>query len=66
MPDNNELNSAFEQPKDVYNKKTEAVPKPQRKKDVDLNNTLYKNIIGAQQNSRLNLSSLESTFPFNN
>lgn len=60
MPDNNELNSAFEQPKDVYNKKTEAVPKPQRKKDVDLNNTLYKNIIGAQQNSQLNLSSLES------
>ena len=60
MPENNELNSAFQQPEDVYNKKTKAVPKPQRKKDVDLNNTLYKNIIGAQQSSQLNLSSLES------
>ena len=52
--DNNENNtSAFINDDEVYNKKIKSEVPPERKKDVDLDKTLYSNIIGAALNSQL-------------
>ena len=52
--------SAFVQDDELYGKKiTSSVP-PDRKKDVDLDKTLYQNIIGAADSSSLDLTAFNS------
>lgn len=59
--DNNENNtSAFINDDEVYNKKIKSEVPPERKKDVDLDKTLYSNIIGAALNSQVDLNALNS------
>lgn len=50
----------FVQDDEVYGKKIISKPAPERKKDVDLKNTLYQNIIDAAMSSQLDLQSFES------
>jgi hypothetical protein len=45
---------------EIYNKPTKAVPTPDRKKDIDLDGTLYDNIIAAGTNGVLDLNSFSS------
>lgn len=52
--------SAFVRDDELYNKKIKSEPAPERKKDVDLNKTLYDNIIGAAQNSALDINAFNS------
>lgn len=59
MPDNIQ-DSAFVTDDELYNKKIKTVLPPERKKDVDLNKTLYQNIIEAGFSSQLDLQSLNS------
>ena len=59
MPDINK-DTAFTDVEDVYNKSIRTVVTPQRKKDVDLDNTLYNNIIDASISSQLDLNNLNT------
>lgn len=52
--------SAFLRDDELYNKKIKSEPAPERKKDVDLDKTLYDNIIGAAQNSALDINAFNS------
>ena len=52
--------SAFVTDDELYNKKIKTVVPPERKKDVDLDKTLYQNIIEAGFSSQLDLQSLNS------
>ena len=59
MPDINK-DTAFVNVEDAYNKSVRTVVAPERKKDVDLNNTLYNNIIDASISSQLDLNNLNT------
>ena len=59
MPDF-EKETAFVTDDDIYNKTTVPVVAPERKKDVDLDNSLYNNILGASISSQLDLNNLNS------
>lgn len=59
MPDF-EKDTAFVTDDDIYNKTTVPVVAPTRKKDVDLDNTLYDNILGASMSSQLDLNNLNA------
>ena len=50
-------NPVIIQDDDLYNKKTVAVPAPERKKDIDVENTFYENIIDGVINNVLDLNS---------
>lgn len=52
--------SAFVRDDELYNKKIKSEPAPERKKDVDLNKTLYDNIIGAAEHSVLDINAFNS------
>ena len=45
---------------ELYNKKIKTVTPPERKKDVDLDKTLYQNIIEAGMSSQLDINSLNT------
>ena len=53
-------NNVVVQDDDIYNKKINTVLAPERKKDIDLDKTLYDNIIQAGINSTLDITSLSS------
>lgn len=57
MPDI-EKDKAFIEDESVYGKVVTSVPRPERKKDVDLDNRLYDNILGASLSSQLDLNNL--------
>lgn len=59
MPDINK-DTAFINVEDDYNKRVRTVVAPERKKDVDLDNTLYNNIIDASISSQLDLNNLNT------
>ena len=59
MPDF-EKDTVFVTDDDIYNKTTVPVVAPTRKKDVDLDNTLYNNILGASISSQLDLNNLNA------
>ncbi len=52
--------SAIVKDDSLYNKKINLTPAPDTKKDVDLDNSFYENIIGAGLNSVLDLSAFQS------
>lgn len=56
--ENNE--SAFVRDDELYNKKIKTEVPPERKQDVDLNKTLYDNIINAAECSQLDLNAFDS------
>lgn len=56
--ENNE--SAFVRDDELYNKKIKTEVPPERKQDVDLNKTLYDNIINAAECSKLDLNAFDS------
>lgn len=59
--DNNEIkDSVFIDDEEIYGKELNPIPTKERKKDVDLDNTLYDNIIAAGFASQLDLSSINS------
>ena len=61
MPNNiPDQESAFVQDDELYNKKVVAVPVPERKRDIDTEETLYDNIIAAALNSQLDITSLDT------
>ena len=60
MADVMQNDSAFMQDDDLYNKKVTPVVPPERKKDIDLENTLYDNIIQAGLSSQFDITSLNS------
>ncbi len=60
MADVMQNDSAFIQDDDLYNKKITPVVPPERKKDVDLENTLYSNIIQAGLSSQFDITALSS------
>lgn len=60
MEDKELENSAFVTDDELYNKPLKPTPPPERKRDIDLNNTLYDNIIEAGFSSQLDLGSLNS------
>ena len=53
-------NNVIVQDDDIYNKTIKTIVAPERKKDIDLDKTLYDNIIQAGINSTLDLTSLNS------
>ena len=53
-------NPVIIQDDDLYNKKTVAVPTPERKKDIDVENNFYANIIDGVINNVLDLNSFNS------
>lgn len=53
-------NPVIIQDDDLYNKKTVAVPVPERKKDIDVENNFYENIIDGVINNVLDLNSFNS------
>lgn len=59
MPDINK-DTVFTDVEDIYNKSIRTVVAPERKKDVDLDNTLYNNIIDASISSQLDLNNLNT------
>lgn len=59
MPDINK-DTAFTDVEDIYNKSIRTIVTPERKKDVDLDNTLYNNIIDASISSQLDLNNLNT------
>lgn len=59
MPDINK-DTTFVNAENTYNKSVKTVVAPERKKDVDLDNTLYNNIIDASISSQLDLNSLNT------
>lgn len=52
--------SAFVRDDELYNKKIKTEVPPERKQDVDLNKTLYDNIINAAECSQLDLNAFDS------
>ena len=60
MADVMQPESAFIQDDDLYNKKVTAVVPPERKKDIDLENTLYDNIVQAGLSSQFDITALSS------
>lgn len=52
--------SAFIEDELIYNKTTKAVPAPEKKRDIDLDKTLYDNIIAAGLSSQLDISAFNS------
>lgn len=52
--------SAFVRDDELYNKKIKSEPAPERKQDVDLDKTLYDNIIGAAEHSALDINAFNS------
>ena len=58
MSDENK--SAFINNDDFYDKQTNAVPAPEKNVGIDINDQLFKNIIGAVQNSVFNGTEIES------
>ena len=53
-------NNVIVQDDDLYGKRTKTVVAPERKKDIDLDKTLYDNIIQGAINSTLDITSLNS------
>lgn len=53
-------NSAFIEDELSYNKQTKAVPAPEKKRDIDLEKSLYDNIIAAGLSSQLDISAFNS------
>ena len=60
MPQVDNQESAFVQNDDLYNKKITPTVAPERKREVDLDNTLYNNIIEAGISSQLDITALDS------
>lgn len=60
MPQVDNQESAFVQNDDLYNKKITPTVAPERKREVDLDNTLYNNIIEAGFSSQLDITALDS------
>ena len=60
MPQVDNQESAFVQNDDLYNKKITPTVAPDRKREVDLDNTLYNNIIEAGFSSQLDITALDS------
>lgn len=60
MPQIDTNDSAFIQDDNVIGKNIQPIPKPERKKDIDLNKTLYDNIIQAGFSSQLDITALDS------
>lgn len=57
MSDKNNVDSAFVQDDELYTKKIKSEVVPDRKKDIDLDKTLYSNIIGAAASSQFDINS---------
>ena len=55
-----EQDKAIIDDEEVYNKTIKPVPKPERKKEIDLNNKLYDNIIEAGFSSQLDINAFNS------
>ena len=53
-------NSVIVQDEEIYNKKSKPVPRPDKKKDIDLDGTFYENIIDAGINNVLDLTAFNS------
>ena len=53
-------NSVIVRDDELYNKQTKPIPKPDKKKDIDLDGTFYDNIIDAGMNNILDLNSFNS------
>lgn len=60
MTNNLEQETAFVQNDKLYNKKIKSAVPPDRTRDIDLDKTLYSNIIGAAENSALDLTAFNS------
>ena len=60
MPQIETNDSVFINDEENYNKKLTPVAAPERKRDIDLNNTLYDNIIQAGISSQLDLNAFNS------
>lgn len=60
MPQIENQDNVFITDDKLYNKKTKPVPIPDRKKDIDLDKTLYNNIIEAGISSQLDIQALNS------
>lgn len=50
----------FQDEPEIYNKKTQELPPKEKKNDVDLDHTLYNNIIDAGLSSQIDLASINS------
>ena len=57
-----EQQSAFMDAENVYNKKTQAVPKPDVQIGVDTNQTFYQNIIEQGATGNIDMSVFESFY----
>lgn len=57
MSDKNNVDSAFVQDDELYNNKIKSEVVPDRKRDIDLDKTLYSNIIGAAASSQFDINS---------
>lgn len=60
MSDKNNVDSAFVQDDELYNNKIKSEVVPDRKRDIDLDKTLYSNIIGAAASSQFDINSFNS------
>lgn len=60
MPDIDNEQGAIVKKNDLYGKKTKPVVSPERKNDIDLNNTLYDNIVQAGLSSQIDINSLNT------
>jgi hypothetical protein len=60
MPQVENTDSVFVNSDELYNKKINPVPVPERKKEIDLEKTLYDNIIQAGFSSQLDIHALDS------
>ena len=60
MPQIENNDSVFINDEDQYNKKIVPVVAPERKREIDLDNTLYDNIIQAAMSSQLDITALDS------
>nr|DAG27818.1 MAG TPA: capsid assembly protein [Caudoviricetes sp.] len=60
MSDKKNVDSAFVQDDELYNNKIKSEVVPDRKRDIDLDKTLYSNIIGAAASSQFDINSFNS------
>lgn len=60
MSDKNNVDSAFVQDDELYNTKIKSEVVPDRKRDIDLDKTLYSNIIEAAASSQFDINSFNS------
>lgn len=58
--ENTQIDSVFVNDQEIYNKKTQAVPKPKVNIGIDTDNTLFDNIIEAGENQQLDISKINS------